>query len=121
MFSVTVKDHIMISHSLPDAFFGPAQFMHGATFAIEAVFSSQNLTDKNVVLDIGEASKILSEVCSKLAYKNLDEIPEFDGILTTTEFMAKYIHDRIKEKVGDQYGLKVILHENPQASASYES
>ena len=120
MFTVTIKDHIMIAHSLPDPFFGPAQHMHGATFAVDAVFKSKSLTDKNVVLDIGEAADILKDILSKLAYKNLDEIPEFKGILTTTEFMAKYIHDEILKKVEPQISLKVTLHENPDASASYE-
>ncbi len=120
MFTVTVKDHIMIAHSLPDPFFGPAQHMHGATFSVEAVFSSKELSDKNVVLDIGEASSILKEVLAKLAYKNLDEIPELKDQLTTTEFMAKYIHDKIKKKVEDHLSLRIILHENPLASASYE-
>ncbi|MFY0601907.1 MAG: 6-carboxytetrahydropterin synthase [Cyclobacteriaceae bacterium] len=119
MYSVTVKDHVMIAHSLRDPFFGPAQGMHGATFAVEAIFSSQELTDKNVVLDIGEAASILKEVLSKLAYKNLDEIPEFEGILTTTEFVAKYVHNQIKQRVESRLSLKIILHENPLASASY--
>lgn len=120
MFTVTIKDHIMIAHSLPDPYFGPAQHMHGATFAVDAVFKSKTLTDKNVVLDIGEASSILKEVLSKLAYKNLDEIPEFKGILTTTEFMAKHIHDQVKNQVEPHISLKVTLHENPDASASFE-
>lgn len=120
MYTVTVKDHIMIAHSLPDQFFGPAQQMHGATFAVEAIFSSKEITDKNVVLDIGEAASILKKVVEKLAYKNLDEIPEFKGILTTTEFMAKYIYDQIRIKIEQHISLKIILHENPLASASYE-
>lgn len=120
MYSVTVKDHIMIAHSLPDSFFGPAQHMHGATFAVEAIFSKKELDEHNVVLDIGEASNILKEVLSKLAYQNLDQLPEFKGQLTTTEFMARYIHDEIKSKLNQSILLKIILHENPLASASYE-
>ncbi|MFT4848130.1 MAG: 6-pyruvoyltetrahydropterin/6-carboxytetrahydropterin synthase [Sediminicola sp.] len=120
MYTVIVKDHIMIAHSLPDPFFGPAQHMHGATFAVEAIFSANKLTDKNVVLDIGEAAKILKEVLSKLAYKNLDDLPQFENVLTTTEFMAKFIHDEILTYFLDNMKLKIILHENPSASASYE-
>lgn len=121
MYSVTVKDHIMIAHSLPDPFFGPAQQTHGATFAIEISFMSERLTDKNVVIDIGEAMNMLSNICAELAYKNLDDIPIFKGKLTTTEFMAKHIHDEIKRDIDDHIKLKVVLHEHPRASASYES
>lgn len=120
MYTVTVKDHIMIAHSLPDPFFGPAQHMHGATFAVEAIFSRKELTSKNVVLDIGEAASILKKVLSKLAYKNLDDNPEFKGKLTTTEFVAKYIHDEVKKETEQGISLKIILNENPLASASYE-
>lgn len=120
MFSIVVKNHIMISHSLPDPYFGPAQNMHGATFAIEAHIMSKELNDKNVVMDIGYASEILSQIASKLAYKNLDEIDEFKNKLTTTEFIAKYIHDSLKVKLEDHLHLKIVLHETPNASASYE-
>ena len=120
MYSVVVKNSIMIAHSLPDPFFGPAQNMHGATFAVEAHFIRKSLTDKNVVIDIGEASQILSDVLGKFNYKNLDELPEFEGTLTTTEFMAQHIHSLIKNQIGEEIGLKVVLHETPSASASYE-
>ena len=120
MYTVVVKNSIMIAHSLPDPFFGPAQNMHGATFAVEAHFTRTSLTDKNVVIDIGEASQLMTDILGKYNYKNLDELPEFDGLLTTTEFMAQHIHSLIKEKVGSEIGLKVVLHETPSASASYE-
>lgn len=120
MFSIVVKNHVMIAHSLPDPFFGPAQKMHGATYAIEAHVFSKELNDKNVVMDIGYASEILAEVASNLAYKNLDEVEEFKDQLTTTEFVAKYIHDSIKKRLEDHLHLKIVLHETPNASASYE-
>lgn len=120
MFSIVVKNHIMVSHSLPDPFFGPAQNMHGATYAVEAHILSKELNDKNVVMDIGYASDVLTQVLSKLAYKNLDEIDEFKGKLTTTEFIAKYIHDSLKENLESHLHLKIVLHETPSASASYE-
>lgn len=120
MFSIVVKNHIMIAHSLPDPFFGPAQNMHGATYAVEAHILSKTLNDKNVVIDIGYASEVLSKVLSKLAYKNLDAIDEFNGVLTTTEFIAKYIHDKMKENLDTHLRLKIVLHETPDASSTYE-
>ncbi len=121
MFTVTVKDHIMIAHSLPDPFFGPAAKMHGATYVVEVTFKRKELNQFNVVIDIGEAGKITNEVLGKLAYQNLDELPEFQGVLTTTEFLAKYIHDSIMENVDKELALKVELFESHIASAAYES
>jgi len=121
MFSVKVKDHIMIAHSLPDPFFGPAQHMHGATYVVEATFKSEALNDKNVVIDIGEATDIVKNTLSVLAYKNLDELPQFKGILTTTEFLAKYIHEQIVSSLQTAMFLKVELFESHVASASYEA
>ncbi|WP_242092706.1 6-pyruvoyl trahydropterin synthase family protein [Aestuariivivens sediminicola] len=121
MFSVKVTDHIMIAHSLPDPFFGAAQNMHGATYVTEVTFMSEKLNSKNVVIDIGEASLITKNVLSELAYKNLDELPQFKGILTTTEYLAQYIHGEIKKKINNNLKLKVELLESHVASASYES
>lgn len=120
MFTVKVTDHIMIAHSLPDPFFGPAQNMHGATYVAEISFMSTVLNDKNVVIDIGEASKITKDVLSELAYQNLDKLPQFAGILTTTEFLAHYIHGKIKPKIDSNIRLKVDLLESHIASASFE-
>ncbi|MFT6882457.1 MAG: 6-pyruvoyltetrahydropterin/6-carboxytetrahydropterin synthase [Marinoscillum sp.] len=120
MFTVKVTDHIMIAHSLPDEFFGPAQNMHGATYVTEVSFMSAQLNEKNVVIDIGEASEITKAVLSELAYQNLDVLPQFKGILTTTEFLAQYIHSKIKEKLAAELRLKVELLESHVASASYE-
>jgi len=120
MFTVTVKEHIMIAHSLPDPFFGPAQHMHGATYAAEVTFKSEELNDKNVVIDIGVATDITKNVLGELAYKNLDELPQFKGVLTTTEFLAKYIHGKIKNSLKEELVIKVELFESHLASASYE-
>lgn len=120
MFTVKVTDHIMIAHSLPDPFFGPAQNMHGATYVTEVSFMSEKLNNKNVVIDIGEASAITKAVLSELAYKNLDELPQFNGILTTTEFLAQYIHGKIKDQLNSNLRLKVELLESHVASAGYE-
>ncbi|MEM9328297.1 MAG: 6-carboxytetrahydropterin synthase [Bacteroidota bacterium] len=120
MFTVKVKAHMMIAHSLPDPFFGPAQGMHGATYVTEVTFRRAELTEKNVVIDIGEASNILEEVLGQLNYKNLDELPEFQGILTTTEFLAQYVHGEIKARLSEQLSMKVELFESHVAAASYE-
>ena len=121
MFTVTVKDHVMIAHSLPDPYFGPAANMHGATYIVEATFKSNRLNDKNVVIDIGEASELVKTVLSELAYKNLDELPQFKGILTTTEYLAKHIHDNIRKSLKEPLGLRIELLESHVASAAYES
>lgn len=110
----------MIAHSLPDSFFGPAQHMHGATYEVEAHFFSPTLTDKNVVIDIGEASEILARVLAKFNYQNLDVLPEFEGVLTTTEFMAHHIHSLVKQELKTEIKLRIVLHESSTAAASYE-
>lgn len=93
MYSVEVRDRIMIAHSLPDPFFGPAQNMHGATFVVDVAFFRDRLTPQNVVVDIGAALDVLSKTLEPLAYQNLDVLPQFKGVLTTTEFLCKYIFD----------------------------
>ena len=120
MYSVKVKEHIMITHSLPDPFFGPASKMHGATYVVSAIFRSERLNNKNVVIDIGGAFDILKDVLSSLAYKNLDELPQFNGILTTTEFLASHIHQLVKKRIAGHILLKIELDESHIASASYE-
>lgn len=93
MFAVEVRDRIMIAHSLPDPFFGPAQGMHGATFVVDVAFFREKMTAQNVVVDIGAALDVLNKTLKPLAYKNLDEVPAFKGRLTTTEFLSKHIFD----------------------------
>jgi 6-pyruvoyl-tetrahydropterin synthase len=129
MFAVEVRDRIMIAHSLPSPFFGPAQSLHGATFVIDAAFFSETLTEHNVVLDIGAAQNVLRKILQPLAYRNLDEIPEFAGELTTTEYLCKYIFDKIAAAAasGELGGggkalakIRVTLHETDLARAFYE-
>ncbi len=123
MYELTVSDHIMIAHSLKNPFFGPAQGVHGATFTVHAGFSTPELTAEQVVLDIGQAISVLKDVLADLNYKNLDDIPEFAGQLTTTEFLTKYIHSRVSEHVASffQGTLKITLEESPIARASYSA
>jgi 6-pyruvoyltetrahydropterin/6-carboxytetrahydropterin synthase len=123
MFHVKVRDSIMIAHSLPHPFFGPAQHMHGATFVVDVTFKSEQLDEHSVVIDIGLAHKVIKEVLAPLAYQNLDELEVFKGKLTTTEFMAKYIHDEVKQKVSSFFTGKiaVTLGETHVAWAGYEA
>lgn len=129
MFSVEVRDRIMIAHSLPDPFFGPAQKMHGATFVVDVAFFREELTRHNVVVDIGAALQVLNDTLKPLAYQNLDELTQFDGKLTTTEFLAKHIFDEIAraarngalgEGSGGLAKIRVTLSETDLARASYE-
>lgn len=129
MYSVEVRDRIMIAHSLPDPFFGPAQNMHGATFVVDVAFFREELTAQNVVVDIGAALTVLSQTLKPLAYQNLDTLPQFKGVLTTTEFLCKHIFDAMASaaKAGalgeDGNGLsriRVTLHETDLARASFE-
>lgn len=122
MYAVTVRDHIMIAHSFQGAMFGPAQRMHGATYVVDLEFRSENLDENNVVVDIGWAHEELAAVLSPLAYQNLDELPQFAGINTTTEFIARHIFDEMAGRLAGGFSgaLKVTLHESHVASASYE-
>jgi len=101
MFAVEVRDHVMIAHSFKGELFGPAQALHGATFVVDAAFLSQSLDDNGVVIDIGRAHDALKEVLGPLNYKNLDELPEFAGKNTTTEFLTKHIHDHLARAARD--------------------
>ncbi|MEU8033636.1 6-carboxytetrahydropterin synthase [Streptomyces sp. NPDC049099] len=129
MFSITVRDHIMIAHSFRGEVFGPAQRLHGATFLVDATFRREQLDEDNIVVDIGLATQELSAITAELNYRNLDDEPEFAGINTSTEFLAKVIADRLAERVhkgalGEGAkglaGIGVTLHESHVAWASYE-
>ena len=111
----------MIAHSLKGKTFGPAQKMHGATYVVDAIFKSNTLTKDNIVIDMALAHQILKEVLSTLNYQNLDEMANLKNQVTTTEFMAKYIHDELKNKVKKQFkgSLEIVLGESPFAWASY--
>ncbi|BCJ48727.1 hypothetical protein Asp14428_02020 [Actinoplanes sp. NBRC 14428] len=129
MFSVTVRDHIMIAHSFSGEVFGPAQKLHGATFVVDATFKRPELDADNIVVDIGLASQELHAICGALSYRNLDDEPDFRGVNTSTEFLAKVIADRLAGKAADGglgagagglTGIAVTLHESHIAWASYE-
>ena len=129
MFAVEVRDRIMIAHSLPDPFFGPAAGKHGATFVVDVAFFREKLTKQNVVVDIGAALTVLNKVLKPLAYKDLDEVPAFKGKLTTTEFLCRHIFDEVAKAARsgalgeDGKGLakiRVTLSETDLARASFE-
>ncbi|BCW04583.1 6-carboxytetrahydropterin synthase [Arthrobacter sp. NtRootA1] len=125
MFSLTVRRHFMIAHSLPREAFGPAQGLHGATFVAEVTFHRADLNEDAIVLDIGAAGGILEEILEDLNYKNLDEHPAFKGKLSTTEALAKHIADAVAAHITDTpdgaalNGIDVVLRENPDAWAGY--
>ncbi|HEY7594413.1 MAG TPA: 6-carboxytetrahydropterin synthase [Actinophytocola sp.] len=128
MFSLTVRDHVMVAHSFNGEVFGPAQRLHGATFIVDATFSREELDADNIVVDIGLATRELNNVLGDLNYRNLDEVPEFAGINTSTEFLAKVVADRLAERVhAGALGagakglaeLSVLLRESHVAWADY--
>jgi 6-pyruvoyl-tetrahydropterin synthase len=122
MFSVTVRDHMMVAHSFRGEVFGPAQRLHGATYVVDATFRRAELDEDNLVVDIDRASELLHEVLAELTYRNLDEEPAFEGVNTSTEALAQVVADRLAERIGDWGldGLVVTLHESHVAWASYE-
>ena len=121
MFSVTVRDHMMIAHSFRGEAFGPAQRLHGATFVVDATFRRASLHADGVVVDIGRAATALRAVLAELTYRNLDEEPGFAGMNTTTEVLAKVVADRLADAdLGDLDAVVVTLHESHVAWASYE-
>jgi len=123
MFFVTVRDHIMIAHSLKGAVFGPAQRMHGATYVVDAEFRSDSIDANNIVIDIGLASNALAEALEPLAYRNLDELPQLTGKVTTTEFLARHIHGELAKRVSGAFSgtLRITLLESHVAAAGYEA
>ena len=129
MYSVGVREHVMVAHSFQGELFGPAQRLHGATYVVDAEFRGERLDPHGVVVDIGRASEALKNVLAALHYRNLDELPELAKQNTTTEFLAKLIFDRLAERIAKGelgpgsdalQSLKVTLHESHVAWASYE-
>lgn len=129
MYAVEIRDSIMIAHSLPDPFFGPAQNLHGATFTVDAAFFADDVGPQNVVVDIGRATSALASVLKPLNYANLDDVPDLKGKLTTTEFLCRHIFDGLAQAIangdlgagGDAVRkVRVTLHESHVARAWYE-
>lgn len=129
MFSVTVRDHMMIAHSLRGDVFGPAQRLHGATYIVDATFRAASLDEDGLVVDIGRASAALAAVVGELTYRNLDDEPSLADVTTTTERLAEVVADRLAARmragevgpsVDHVSGITVTLHESHIAWASFE-
>ena len=128
MFTVTVRDHVMIAHSFRGELFGPAQRLHGATYVVDVTIRAETLDDNGVVVDIGAAHQALKDLLDPWAYRNLDELEEFKGVNTTTEFLAKTAFDRLAAvaragglgRVGSELAsIEVVFNESHVASAGY--
>jgi len=128
MYSLTVRDHMMIAHSFNSEVFGPAQGLHGATYVVDVTFYRPELDENQLVIDIGLASEALKKILAEFNYQNLDEVAEFKGMNTTTEFMAKIVFDRLKTAIGrGDLGegakaiteMEVSLEESHLAKAAY--
>ncbi len=129
MYAVEVRDHIMIAHSFKGEMFGPAQALHGATFVVDVAFFREELSANSVVVDIGRATDELKAILKPLNYKNLDELPQFKGMQTTTETLSRYVFDKMREALkkgalGEESSgvsrIRVTLHESHVARAWFE-
>jgi 6-pyruvoyl-tetrahydropterin synthase len=124
VFTVTVRDHMMIAHSLRGEVFGPAQRLHGATYVVDATFSGPELGPDGILVDIGRAGEVLHEVLGGLTYRNLDDEPDLAGVNTSTEVLARVVADRLAARIGELGAgarrLQVTLHESHVAWAGYE-
>ena len=128
MFSVNVRDHMLVAHSLRGEVFGPAQRLHGATYVVDATFRGDSLDDDGILVDIGRAAEELKRAVADLSYRNLDDEPVFEGTNSTTEVLAKHLADRLADQLnagalGASAGVSsivVTLHESHVAWASYE-
>jgi 6-pyruvoyl-tetrahydropterin synthase len=129
VFSLTVRDHMMVAHSLRGEVFGPAQQLHGATFVVDATFRRARLDDDGIVVDIGRAAHELHAIVGALSYGNLDDDPSLAGVNTTTEVLARVVADRLTDRLHagalgagahELTAIAVTLHESPVAWASYE-
>jgi 6-pyruvoyl-tetrahydropterin synthase len=130
MYSVSVRDHIMIAHSFRGDIFGPAQRLHGATYVVDVEFRRAQLDADGVVVDIGRALEVLRTVLADVNYRNLDDHPSFKNRNTTTEFLAGFVFERIAQAIRrgelgaaaqNVAGMRVTLHESHVASASFEA
>ena len=130
MYAVEVSDHIMIAHSFKGVVFGPAQALHGATFTVAVAFMAQKLDVNGIVVDIGSATDVLKAALSQLNYKNLDDIAEFKGVNTTTEWLTRWVFDQFAAAVrANKLGrtpkeisaIRVTVGESPNARAWYEA
>ena len=130
MYAVEVRDHVMIAHSFLGDVFGPAQALHGATFVVDAAFIADVLSPDGIVIDIGRAHEVLKAILAPLNYRNLDDVPDFKGRNTTTEFLTKHVFDGLAEAARsgglgrdgkDLSAIRVTISESHVARAWYEA
>ena len=130
MFAVEVRDHVMVAHSLRGALFGPAQALHGATFVVDVAIMAETLDPNGVVVDIGKANEAVKAALAPLNYRNLDDVPKFKDINTTTEFLARYVFEQIARtarsgSIGREWrelaAIRVTIAESHVARAWYEA
>ena len=130
MYAVEVREHVMLAHSLPGEVFGPAQGLHGATYVVDVAFFADSLGPDNIVVDIGCATEAVKAALAPLNYANLDDLPEFAGTLTTTEFLCRHVFDEVAAAAregglgpgsADLARIRVTLNESHVARAWYEA
>jgi 6-pyruvoyl-tetrahydropterin synthase len=123
MYSLTIRDYLKCAHSLKGDIFGPAQLMHVITYEVEVVYSTPRLDEYGIIVDFALAQEALQNLLGTMNFKNLDEHPELNGVNTTTEFLCKYLHDKVAEAMRGKFdgGLEVILRESPVAWTSYRA
>ena len=119
MYTVGVRDFVLVAHSLPRPIFGPAQGVHGSTFHVDVEFQRADVDEDGIVVDIGEARRVLGEILGGINYQNLDDLEIFEGQVTTTEFLCKWDHDQMKGQMGFDGRIEVTLHESHVAWARY--
>jgi len=123
MYSLTFRDYWKCAHSLKGDIFGPAQLVHVITFEVDVTYLTEALDEYNLIVDFGAAQQSLQAVLAPMEFKNLDDLPEFAGINTTTEYLCRYLHERIAARIAGKFsgGLRVTLRESPVAWAIYEA
>ena len=122
MYSLTFRDYWKCAHSLKGDIFGPAQLVHVITFEVDVTYLTETLDEYSLIVDFGAAQQSLQAVLAPMEFKNLDDLPEFAGVNTTTEYLCRYLHERIAERVAQFSGvLRVTLRESPVAWATYEA
>lgn len=123
MFSLTFRDYWKCAHSLKGDIFGPAQIMHVITFEVEITYLTEELDENNLIVDFGAAQSSLQEILRPMEFKTLDDLPQFQNVNTTTEYLCKYLHEQISARVKSVFRgtLRVVLRESPVAFAAYEA
>ncbi len=123
MFSLTIRDYLKCAHSLKGDIFGPAQLMHVITYEVEVVYTTPRLDEHGLIVDFASAQEALQNILARLNFKNLDEVPELNGVNTTTEWLCQYLHQQVSAAVAAVFDgdLKVILRESPVAWTTYEA